>query len=61
MRILYFSTVALATRIPSLASSPTMRGEPQPGFELDILRMRSLTALGRVGLPGSPRWVRRAQ
>ncbi len=59
-RTMYFSTVDLATRMPSLASSPTMRGEPQPGFALDILRMSSWTALATAGLPGLAR-ERRAQ
>ncbi len=51
-RQLYLSTVAFATWMPSLASSPTMRGEPQRGLALDILRRRSWTALAGLGLPG---------
>ena len=59
-RTMCFSTVDLATRMPSFANSPTMRGEPQPGFALDILRISSWTALATAGLPGRP-WERRAQ
>jgi hypothetical protein len=51
-RAMYFSTVAFATWMPSLESSPTMRGEPQCGLALDISRMRSWTALASLGLPG---------
>ena len=54
-RTMYFWTVDLATWMPNLASSPTMRGEPQRGFALDISRMRSRTACATGGLPGSPR------
>src|SRR5262249_38787193 len=59
-RTMYFSTVALATAMPSLASSPTMRGEPQSGFAVDILPMRSRTAFATAGLPALG-WERRAQ
>jgi len=59
-RTMYFSTVDLATWRPSLASSPTMRGEPQRGFALDIFRMSTWTALATAGLPGAP-WARQAQ
>ena len=31
-RTMYFSTVDFATMIPSLPSSPTMRGEPHVGL-----------------------------
>src|SRR5689334_15517450 len=55
---MYLSTVDLATSIPSLASSPTIRGEPQRGLVVDISRIRSRTAsssAGRpAGLPGQP-------
>lgn len=50
-----------ATTIPSFASSPTMCGEPHAGFMVDIVRISSLTSSGMDGLPGSPRWERRAQ
>jgi hypothetical protein len=59
-RTTYFSTVDFATRMPSVANSPTMRGEPQPGFAVDIVRMRSWTDLSNAGLPGLAR-ERRAQ
>ncbi len=51
---MYFATVDLATWIPSLVSSPTILGEPQPGFALDIVRMRSSIDLATAGLPGLP-------
>ena len=38
-RARYFSTVDLATSMPSLASSPTMRGEPQFGLARERRRM----------------------
>ena len=34
----YFSTVDLATVMPIFSSSPTMRGEPQLGFERQVQR-----------------------
>ena len=57
---MYLSTVALAMWMPSLASSPAIRGDPQRGFALDILRMRSRTAFATAGLPAFG-WERRAQ
>jgi len=51
-RTMYFSTVALARWIPTLASSPTIRGDPQSGFALDIWRIRSRISLGTAGRPG---------
>ena len=56
----HFSTVALATWMPNLASSPTMRGDPQRGFAPDISRIRSRTTSATAGLPGAA-WERRAQ
>jgi hypothetical protein len=50
----YFSTVDLATVIPSLRSSPMMRGEPQVGLLHHMSRIKSRTSLevgGRLGLP----------
>ena len=60
-RTLYFSTVALATSMPSLRSSLVMRGDPQDGLARDILRMRSRTSLAMAGLPGIPRRLSRVQ
>src|SRR5215831_18189183 len=40
----YFSTVDLATVMPSLRSSPTMRGDPHRGLERHISWMRSQTS-----------------
>ena len=53
-RIMYFMTVDLATVTPSLASSPTIRGDPQVGFALDIRRMRSRASFATRGRPGLP-------
>jgi hypothetical protein len=47
--------VALATWMPSLASSPTIRGDPQDGLALDIRRIRSRISLATAGLPGALR------
>ena len=48
----YFSTIDLATVMPSLRSSPTMRGEPHVGLLRHMSRMRSMTSLEMVGRPG---------
>ncbi len=53
-RTRYFSTVDFATSIPSLRSSPTMRGELHRGLALESLRIRVLTSLLTVGRPGLP-------
>ena len=50
----YFSTVDLATSMPSLPNSPTIRGEPQPGLASDILRINALISFDTDGLPGLP-------
>src|SRR6185369_5543139 len=52
---MYLSTVDLATSIPSLASSPTMRGEPQRRLVVDISRIRSRTASSSAGRPAGLR------
>src|SRR5687768_6786796 len=41
----YFSTVDLATVIPSFRSSPTMRGEPRVGLLRHMSRIKSRTSL----------------
>jgi hypothetical protein len=56
-RMRYLSTVDWATSIPSLPSSPTIRGEPHPGLALEILRIRSRTSMGTFGLPGLLLWL----
>src|SRR5712691_1592461 len=53
----YFSRVDLATLIPSLRSSPTIRGDPHSGFERHISWMRSRTSLAMAGRPGLPLWL----
>jgi len=60
-RTMYFSTVDLATSMPSLASSPAMRGDPQAGLAVDILRIRARTSSATAGRPGRRRPLRRAQ
>ena len=60
-RTRYFSTVDLATSIPSCRSSPTTRGEPQVGLACHISRIKSRTPFAIEGLPGWPLWLRRRQ
>jgi hypothetical protein len=57
----YFFTVDLATSMPILWSSPTIRGEPQLGLEFHISRMSSRTSLEMVGRPGLPLGLKRRQ
>jgi hypothetical protein len=57
----YFSTVDLATSMPSFRSSPTMRGDPQVGFACHIMRISSRTSLTMVGRPDLPCWLNRRQ
>jgi hypothetical protein len=45
-RTRYLSTVDLATSIPSLRSSPTIRGELQPTLAADTLRINALISFG---------------
>ena len=47
-------TLLCPTSMPSLRSSPWMRGAPQPGFSRHILRIRSRTSLEMTGRPGFP-------
>jgi hypothetical protein len=51
-RTRYFSTVDWATSMPSLRSSPTIRGEPQVGFACHIAWMSSRTSWATAGRPG---------
>jgi hypothetical protein len=51
-RTRYFSTVDLATSMPSLRSSPTIRGEPQLILASDILRINALISSGTRHRPG---------
>ena len=60
-RTLYFSTVDLATSMPSFRSSLRMRGDPQAGLDSDIFRMRSRTSLAMAGRPGLPARLSRVQ
>ena len=53
-RTRYVSTVDLATSMPSLCSSPTIRGEPQVGFACHIAWMSSRTSWATAGRPGVP-------
>src|SRR6266567_1658186 len=60
-RAMNLATVAWDTSIPSLSSSPWMRGAPQRGFALLIFRMRSRTSSDTSGLPGVRRPLFHAQ
>src|SRR5215472_4330767 len=51
---MYLATVAWATSIPSLSSSPWIRGAPQSGLAKLIMRVNSRTSSSIAGLPGSP-------
>ena len=53
----YFSTVDSATLMPSLRSSPTIRGEPHVGLDCHMSRMRSRTSVAIAGRPGLPCWL----
>jgi hypothetical protein len=50
-RIMYFATVAWLTSMPSLRSSPWMRGAPHSGLALFICRIRSRTSRPTDGRP----------
>jgi hypothetical protein len=50
-RTRYFSTVDLATSMPSFRSSPAMRSEPHAGLAAEILRMRQRSCFGTAGRP----------
>ena len=50
-RTRYFSTVDFATAMPSLPSSPAMRGAPHVGLAADSLRIRSRISLPTGGRP----------
>jgi hypothetical protein len=60
-RTLYFSTVDLATSMPSFFNSPTIRGEPQPTLASDIFRINALISFDIGGLPGLPCLLNLAQ
>ena len=60
-RAMYFPTVDFATQIPSLPSSPRMRGDPQVGLAVDIFRISSRTLLSIWGRPGSEFLLSRLQ
>ena len=51
---IYLLTLLCPMSMPSLSSSPWMRGAPQPGFSRHILRIRSRTSLEMTGRPGFP-------
>jgi len=51
---IYLLTLLCPMWMPSLSSSPWMRGAPQPGFPRHILRIRSRTSLEMTGRPGFP-------
>src|SRR5271155_246732 len=48
---MYLATVASDTSNPSFNSSPWMRGAPQRGLAILILRIRSMTSLDTEGRP----------
>jgi hypothetical protein len=52
---MYLLTLLSPMLIPSLRSSPWMRGAPQPGFSRHIWRIRSRTSRAITGRPGWPR------
>jgi hypothetical protein len=54
-------TVDLATSMPGLRSSPTIRGAPQVGFACHIVRIKSRMSLAIAGRPGLPCWFRHRQ
>ena len=58
---MYFSTVDFETVMPSFASSPTICGEPQVGFIVDMVRISSWTSLDVAGRPGLPFFDNRVQ
>src|SRR5712691_11920178 len=60
-RTMYLLTLVSPMSMPSLSNSPWMRGAPQVGFSRHILRIRSRTSRGSVGLPGWPRRILHAQ
>jgi hypothetical protein len=60
-RTRYFSTVDLATSMPSLRNTPTIRGEPQPTLATDILRINALISSDTDDLPGRPCLLNLAQ
>src|SRR6266404_7783556 len=51
---LAYLTLLSPMSMPSLRSSPWIRGAPQPGFSRHILRIRSRTSLEMTGRPGFP-------
>src|SRR5712691_6688834 len=52
---MYLLTLLSPMSMPSLSSSPWMRGAPQLGFSRHILRIRSRTSREMTGRPGWPR------
>ena len=50
---MYLPTLVSPTSMPSLSSSPWMRGAPQSGFSRLSLRISSRTSLGSAGGQGS--------
>src|SRR5207302_3008202 len=60
-RTIYLLTLLSPMSMPSLSSSPWMRGAPQPGFSRHILRIRSRTSLEMTGRPGFPQRTFRSE
>src|SRR6478672_10183960 len=54
-RAMYLATQVWPTSMPSLRSSPWMRGAPQRGFAMLISRISCRTSRGTLGLPGRRR------
>ena len=54
-RAMYLATEVWPTSMPSLRSSPWMRGAPQRGFARLISRISCRTSKGTLGLPGRRR------
>src|SRR6202035_2121260 len=51
---MYLPTLVSPTSMPSLSSSPWIRGAPQSGFSRLILRISSRTSSGTFGRPRFP-------
>ena len=61
IRKLYLLTLVSPTSIPSLSSSPWIRGAPHIGFSRLSRRIKSRTSIGTAGRPGCPRRIFQVQ
>jgi hypothetical protein len=53
-RTRYLLTLVSPTLMPSLSSSPWIRGAPQRGFSRLVVRISSRISFGAAGRPGRP-------